>query len=129
MIKIDAVGVISSNIKQTIKFYEILGFVFPDISGDEQHIEAISKKGEVRLMIDSKEFFIKETGLDLKVGSASAFALLCENVDLVDSIAKSIGNNGFKILKEPWNAFWGQRYCIVEDPDGYKIDLFANITQ
>ena len=27
--------------------------------------------------------------------------------------------------KEPWDAFWGQRYASVKDPDGNQIDLFA----
>jgi uncharacterized glyoxalase superfamily protein PhnB len=27
--------------------------------------------------------------------------------------------------KEPWDAFWGQRYASVKDPDGNQVDLFA----
>ena len=27
--------------------------------------------------------------------------------------------------KEPWDAFWGQRYAEVLDPDGNVVDLFA----
>jgi hypothetical protein len=27
--------------------------------------------------------------------------------------------------REPWDAFWGQRYARVEDPDGNVVDLFA----
>ena len=29
--------------------------------------------------------------------------------------------------KAPWDAFWGQRYACVLDPDGNQIDLFAQI--
>jgi uncharacterized glyoxalase superfamily protein PhnB len=25
----------------------------------------------------------------------------------------------------PWDAFWGQRYATVLDPDGNSVDLFA----
>jgi uncharacterized glyoxalase superfamily protein PhnB len=25
----------------------------------------------------------------------------------------------------PWDAFWGQRYATVLDPDGNQVDLFA----
>jgi uncharacterized glyoxalase superfamily protein PhnB len=32
---------------------------------------------------------------------------------------------GFKAKKEPWDAFWGQRYASVVDPDGNSVDLFA----
>jgi uncharacterized glyoxalase superfamily protein PhnB len=27
--------------------------------------------------------------------------------------------------KEPWDAFWGQRYAVVADPDGNHVDLYA----
>ncbi|MFL6036949.1 MAG: glyoxalase, partial [Gaiellaceae bacterium] len=26
---------------------------------------------------------------------------------------------------EPFDAFWGQRYATVVDPDGNAVDLFA----
>lgn len=32
---------------------------------------------------------------------------------------------GFNGKKEPWDAFWGQRYAQIEDPDGHTVDLFA----
>lgn len=35
--------------------------------------------------------------------------------------------SGFKGGKEPWDAFWGQRYASVEDPDGNSVDLFAQL--
>ncbi len=35
---------------------------------------------------------------------------------------------GIRIIKghvKPWDAFWGQRYASVLDPDGNAVDLFA----
>jgi uncharacterized glyoxalase superfamily protein PhnB len=32
---------------------------------------------------------------------------------------------GFTGEKEPWDAFWGQRYAQLADPDGVPVDLFA----
>jgi uncharacterized glyoxalase superfamily protein PhnB len=32
---------------------------------------------------------------------------------------------GFTGFKPPWDAFWGQRYAILEDPDGNHVSLFA----
>ena len=32
---------------------------------------------------------------------------------------------GYQGGKEPWDAFWGQRYAQVFDPDGNSVDLFA----
>ena len=49
----------------------------------------------------------------------------------LDAIARSpfgkIVNAGFDSKKEPWDAFWGQRYAQVWDPDGNGVDLFARL--
>jgi hypothetical protein len=31
----------------------------------------------------------------------------------------------YRQYKEPWDAFWGQRYAIVLDPDGNHVELSA----
>ncbi len=43
----------------------------------------------------------------------------------VDELYKTILQAGFESIKPPWDAFWGQRYACVADPDGNQIDLFA----
>jgi uncharacterized glyoxalase superfamily protein PhnB len=30
--------------------------------------------------------------------------------------------------KEPWDAFWGQRYALLGDPDGVRVNLYAALT-
>jgi uncharacterized glyoxalase superfamily protein PhnB len=32
---------------------------------------------------------------------------------------------GFEGEKEPWDAFWGQRYALLGDPDGVRVNLYA----
>ena len=43
---------------------------------------------------------------------------------------KSVGRliaAGFRGKAPPYDAFWGQRYATVLDPDGNGVDLFAEI--
>ncbi|MFA9289308.1 MAG: VOC family protein [Weeksellaceae bacterium] len=122
--KIDAIGVTSKDLRKTVSFYELLGFTFPEMSGDEDHIEATSPAG-VRLMIDSASLIESIIGEAPRPGNASAFAILCETVDEVNQVTQKIQDAGYTVIKEPWDAEWGQRYAIVADPDGYKVDLFA----
>jgi len=125
--KIDAVGVSSSNLEKTVAFYTALGFKFPEMNGDEQHIEALTPKGGARLMIDSKELVTTLIGEAPKHGNHSTFAVLCSSSKEVDTIVRNIKSQGFTVVKEPWDAFWGQRYAVVADPDGYMVDVFANL--
>jgi uncharacterized glyoxalase superfamily protein PhnB len=124
-LKLDAISITSVNFAKTVQFYSLLGFEFPAFTTEEKHIEPFTKNGEVRLMIDDAEFMKSMTGIAPKPPTHSSFAMKCTNAEEVDACAASIKAAGFKVEKEPWNAFWGQRYAIVVDPDGYQVDLFA----
>ncbi len=50
---------------------------------------------------------------------------LCDSPTNVDEQFAAVVQSGYIGHKEPWDAFWGQRYAQVEDPDGNLIDLFA----
>jgi uncharacterized glyoxalase superfamily protein PhnB len=43
----------------------------------------------------------------------------------VDATVRTLAQAGYRTATEPWDAFWGQRYAQVFDPDGHKVDLFA----
>lgn len=125
--KLDAIGVCSSNLNKTVEFYTLLGFKFPEYKADDSHLEAITAEGDTRLMIDSKKLISEIMGEEPKPSNHSAFALLYNSPEEVDDISANVSKAGFAVVKEPWDAFWGQRYAIVEDPDGYKVDLFAGL--
>ncbi len=125
--KLAAVGIFSSDITNSVRFYEILGFKFPEFKPDEDHLEPITAPGEMRLMIDSKKLLTELLGKEPSPANHSAFALEYSSAAEVDEIAAKVKAAGFKVQKEPWDAFWGQRYAIVADPDGQLVDLFANL--
>lgn len=122
---IDCVAVSSKDLATTLKFYECLGFRFPELTDDTRHIEAMTEPGAVRLMIDTAELMEELTGQTPRAGSHSGFGLLCDSPATVDSYAAGAKAAGFEVVTEPWDAFWGQRYATVKDPDGYQVDLFA----
>ena len=78
-------------------------------------------------MIDSKEVVKNIIGEEPKPGNHSMFAIEYENGKEIDNISNKVKESGFTIVKEPWDAFWGQRYAVLEDPDGYRVDLYAEI--
>ena len=55
----------------------------------------------------------------------NALGFLCESPMAVDVLYTRIMAAGYESFREPWDAFWGQRYAVVLDPDGALIDLFA----
>jgi catechol 2,3-dioxygenase-like lactoylglutathione lyase family enzyme len=127
--RIDAVGVSSSNLKETVKFYRLLGFEFPEFKDNEDHVEPVTALGGTRLMIDTVSMMRNILGEAPKPGNHSSFAILYDSPAEVDAAAAKVAAAGCKVVKEPWDAFWRQRYAIVQDPDGYRVDLFAALQQ
>ncbi len=125
MPRLDALAVSSTDMARTVAFYELLGFEFPAWGADDQHVEPTPKAGEPRLMIDTAELMEQLTGQAPTPPNHSSFALLCDSPAEVDALAAKLREAGHTLTVDPWDAFWGQRYATVKDPDGYLIDLFA----
>jgi catechol 2,3-dioxygenase-like lactoylglutathione lyase family enzyme len=126
--RLDAIGVIVSDIDRAVAFYRRLGLEFPDDPDPEGHghVEA-TLPGGLRFMLDSEES-VKSFNPAWSPPSGSARtapAFLCDSPEGVDRVYRELVDAGGQALKEPWDAFWGQRYAQVTDPDGNGIDLFA----
>lgn len=125
--KLNAIGITSSDFKKTLQFYSILGFIFSENNETEDHIEPVTEPGSTRLMIDSKKLIKEILGEEPIPANHSAFAIEYNSPQEVNEICQKIHAEGFTVVKDAWDAFWGQRYAIVEDPDGYKVDLYAKL--
>jgi catechol 2,3-dioxygenase-like lactoylglutathione lyase family enzyme len=127
MPRFDAVGVIVSDMDRAIAFYRRLGLEFQ--ADAEGHAEATLPGGS-RLMLDTEEM-IRSFAPDWSPptgGPRTALAFLCDSPDEVDRVYRELVDAGAEGHKEPWDAFWGQRYAEVKDPDGNLVDLFARLT-
>ena len=123
---LNAIGIVASDMGRSIAFYGLLGLEFPGDS-DGGHIEAALPSG-LRLMLDSEET-IKSFRPDWtrEAGNQLALAFECASPAEVDELYARVAEAGFDAEKEPWDAFWGQRYAQLRDPDGVPVDLFASL--
>lgn len=124
MPRLKAVGIVVSDMGRSIAFYRLLGLDFPETS-DEGHVDAFLPNG-VRFMLGTEDVvrsfrpeWRRETGNQL------GLALECESPAEVDQTYARVTAAGFHGEKEPWDAFWGQRYAQLRDPDGVPVDLYA----
>lgn len=122
---LDAISVTASDMAKSVAFYHLLGFDFDGVDVGADHVEPNTVPGAVRLMLDAAALSEKLIGEAPRPANHSTFAMLCESPSDVDRVAGDIAAAGFTVVDLPWDAFWGQRYATVADPDGYKVDLFA----
>jgi catechol 2,3-dioxygenase-like lactoylglutathione lyase family enzyme len=126
----DVVGVIVSDLDRAVAFYARLGLQFPDELDPmgHGHVETVLREG-LRFTLDTEESirsFDPEWSPPAG-GHRIAIAFRCESPEEVDRLYKELTEAGAEGHREPWDAFWGQRYAQVRDPDGTVVDLFASL--
>ncbi|MEU4466704.1 VOC family protein [Streptomyces sp. NPDC024017] len=124
--RFDAIGLVVSDMAASVAFYRRLGFAFPDGAENQPHTEA-GLPGGLRLLFDTEETvrsFLPEWQPPAG-GGRTSLALRCEGPEEVDALYGELVGSGHHGELKPWDAFWGQRYAVVHDPDGNGVDLFA----
>ncbi|HXK13220.1 MAG TPA: VOC family protein [Gaiellaceae bacterium] len=124
MANLNATGIVVSDMAQSIRFYRLLGLNVPE-TPEEGHVDTFLPNG-VRFMLDSEEV-VKSFRPDWTraTGNQLSLAFECSSPAEVNELYSSAVAAGFHGEKEPWDAFWGQRYAQLADPDGVPVDLYA----
>ena len=123
--KLNAIGILCADVSESLRFYRMVGVPFDDYDADQGHYEA--DLGDVRLMLDTHDVaraFIE----DFVPPSGNDQVTLAVEVDApadVDATYDAVVTAGFAGVRPPFDAFWGQRYATVADPDGNAVDLYA----
>ena len=165
-----AIGIVTEDMDETVRFYRLLGVNVPEPDGD--HLDAALPGGirlmwdnvdlirqldpdwvppvghrmglafecaspadvdatlpsGIRLMWDTLELILKlDPDWTPPVGHRMGLAFECASPAEVDAVHHRIVSAGFTSKKEPFDAFWGQRYAQVIDPDDNVVDLFAQL--
>ena len=126
MPQLNAIGIVSSNMARSITFYRLVGLDVPETQ-DEGHVDTFLPNG-VRFMLDTEDTvrsfrpeWTRERGNQL------AIAFECGSPTEVGEVYERVTAAGFHGEKEPWDAFWGQRYGQLQDPNGVPVDLYATL--
>jgi catechol 2,3-dioxygenase-like lactoylglutathione lyase family enzyme len=124
--ELNAIGIVASDMARSIAFYRLLGLDVPETPG-EGHVDTFLPNG-VRFMLDSEETVRSfRPEWERRPGNQLGLAFECASPAEVDEMYARATAAGFHGEKEPWDAFWGQRYAQLEDPDGVPVDLYASL--
>ena len=115
------VNLVVSDLEQSRKFYERLGWRFESM-GDQALIAEVPRGLLVSLHLRA---FARtwDEGYEGGVGGATVFDVFLPDRETVDRLHAELVNEGNRSRQSPMDAFWGPRYAIVEDPDGYLVGL------
>ncbi len=124
--RLDLVAVVVSDMARSVAFYRRLGLDFPAGAESQGHVEATLPNG-FRFALDTEEVVRSFDPQWRRHGGHHVGAFLCDDAAEVDRVHAELVAAGYESYKEPWDAFWGQRYAEVLDPDGNIVDLFASL--
>jgi catechol 2,3-dioxygenase-like lactoylglutathione lyase family enzyme len=120
------VGLVVSDMATTLAFYRRLGLGIPAAADTEPHVE-VELPGGLKLAFDT-EATIRSFHPDWtppKDGGRVGLAFAVPDPAGVDALHAELVGAGHRSELAPFDAFWGQRYATVLDPDGTGVDLFA----
>ncbi len=124
MARLDLIGLVVKNMAASLRFYRLLGLEIPSTADTDDHVEIVV--GGMRIAWDELEMIKSfSPGWVEPVGHRMGLAFLCDSPAEVDALFARVLQAGHASRKAPWDAFWGQRYAQVLDPDGNVVDLFA----
>jgi len=122
------INLVVRDVKAAVDFYGRLGISIPDtLPGWQAHHRTAELSGDTDLEIDSTAFTPHwnqgwpESRTGVVVGFRTA-----TRAD-VDELYEELTGAGYVGQQAPYDAFWGARYAIVEDPSGNAVGLMSPV--
>jgi uncharacterized glyoxalase superfamily protein PhnB len=120
------VHVAVADMAATVGFYRRAGLTVPDGAAEQEHVE-IDLGGGVHLEFSTPAVVaMYDPGWrGLATATATALQFQCETRAAVDEMYASLTGAGYRGHLAPIDAFWGNRYCEVDDPDGNAVGFHS----
>jgi catechol 2,3-dioxygenase-like lactoylglutathione lyase family enzyme len=117
-------NLVVSDMEATTAFWRRLG-LSPMVTPDLAHAAA-DLPGGLHIEWDSAEFAAQwDSGSRGASGGSTVFGFAVSNRQVVDDLYADLTAAGYRGRQVPYDAFWGSRYAIVEDPDGHPVGLMS----
>jgi catechol 2,3-dioxygenase-like lactoylglutathione lyase family enzyme len=124
---LDQLNIVVGDMERSVAFYRLLGIEIPDPDPDwPDHHRSAPQRSDLDLDLDTEEF-AKTWNAGYRTDGRSGVVIgfrLGTRQQVDDTYARLTGA-GYRGQQAPYDAFWGSRYAVVEDPDGNAVGLMS----
>ena len=122
----DQFNLVVSDMEAAVAFYRRLGLSIPDTDpAFQSHHRSAQTEGGIDIDIDS-DTFARHWDKGWR-GGMGVLGFKVEGRERVDEIYADLTGAGYRGQQAPYDAFWGARYAVVEDPDGNAVGIMSAI--
>ena len=127
---LDQINIVVGEMAAAVAFYEMLGVDVPRTLPEwEPHHRSVDAASELDIELDSASF-----GAQWNAGwpagkSGVVLGFRVASREDVDALYRELTDAGHAAQQEPYDAFWGARYAIVEDPSGNAVGLMSPVDE
>jgi uncharacterized glyoxalase superfamily protein PhnB len=122
----DQFNLVVTDMDASVAFYRKLGLTIPDTDPQWQnHHRTASVPNGIDLDLDSSEFArYWNQGWQRGMG---VLGFKVDSRERVDEIYRDLAEAGYRGQQPPYDAFWGARYAVIEDPDGNAVGIMSPV--
>jgi len=121
------IDIVVADMAKAMDFYRALGLNAPAVTEEDDQLQIETPGGATLGFLTERMMRQAYPDWRQPVGQRVTFACRCDSADEVDAVYARVTAAGYEGRQAPWDAFWGQRYAMLSDPDGNRVDLFADI--
>ncbi|MGH9057708.1 MAG: VOC family protein [Acidimicrobiales bacterium] len=123
---LDQINLVVADMEATVKFYRRLGLTISDTDHDFQsHHRTAQLPGGIDLDFDSIKF-AQHWDRGWRTGTG-VIGFKVDSRERVDALYTDLTAAGYAGQQEPYDAFWGARYAIIEDPDDNAVGIMSPV--
>jgi len=127
---LDQINIVTTDMDASLAFYRRLGFEIPDRSPEwDPHHRSANVENGMDLDLDSA-VFAREWDQGWRgsaQGGGCVLGFKFASRDEVNRVFADLTGAGYRGQQEPYDALWGARFAVVEDPDGNAVGLMSPV--
>jgi uncharacterized glyoxalase superfamily protein PhnB len=132
-VRLDALSLVVQEMDATLDFYRLLGVEIPESAvwrtpTGAHHVDLKLPGGEAIGFDFDSEKLAQHYNSGFEASGSNTRTLIGFRLatrEAVDARYARLTAAGHRGLQPPWDAFWGSRYAIVEDPDGRPVGMMS----